>query len=175
MRARSLILATLLAAAPAFAADTAEQHPAHQHGAASLEISLEGRTLQVALDGPADNLLGFEHAARTEAEKQTLARAEQRLRQPAELFATPPAAQCQAQPPKIEIRLPAAGSSETHSDVEAEWRWECARPEALTHLEVAGLFTAFPRLKELKVQVATAKGQQSAVLRPGAARVKLAS
>jgi hypothetical protein len=177
VRTGSVILLALLAAAPAVAADTTTpaQHPAHQHGAASLQVSVEGRALQISFDGPADNILGFEHAPRTEAQKQALARAEQQLRQPALLFATPPAAACQPQPPQVEMKLPAPGSSETHSEVEVEWRWECAKPDALAHVDVAGLFKTFPRLKQLKVQVVTAQGQKTSMLQPGATRLKIAS
>ena len=177
VRTGSVILLALLAAAPALAADTIapEQHPAHQHGAASLQVSVDGRVLQISFDGPADNILGFEHAPQTEAQKQTVARAQQQLKQPALLFATPPAAACQPQPPQVEMKLPAPGSKETHSDVEVEWRWECAKPDALAHVDVAGLFKTFPRLKQLKVEVVTAQGQKTAVLKPGAARLKIAS
>jgi hypothetical protein len=99
----SVVLAVLLVTAPAFAADRTapQQHPAHHHGAASLQVSLEGQMLQIAFDGPADNLLGFEHAPRNDAQKQTVARAEQQLKQPTQLFATPAAAGCQAQPPHV--------------------------------------------------------------------------
>ena len=176
MRARSLILATLLLSAPALAADTtaSRQQPPHQHGAANLQVSLDGRVLQIAFDGPADNVLGFEHAPRTDAQKKAVARAEQQLKQPLQLFETPLAAQCEAQPPQVEMKLPAAGSGETHSDVEAEWRWECGKPDALTHVDAGGLFKAFSRLKQLKAQLVTAQGQQTAVLKSGAARLKVA-
>jgi hypothetical protein len=174
---RSVILATLLATAPAVAADTTapEQPPAHQHGAASLQVSLDGRALHITLEGPSDNLLGFEHAPRNDAEKQTVARAESQLKKPVQLVGTPPAAECQPQPARVDMKLPAAGSGETHSEVEAEWRWDCGKPDALTQVDVSGLFKAFPRLKQLKVQVVTARGQKTAVLKPGAARLKIAS
>jgi hypothetical protein len=173
----SVVLAVLLVTAPAFAADRTapQQPPAHHHGAASLQVSLEGQMLQIAFDGPADNLLGFEHAPRNDAQKQTVARAEQQLKQPTQLFATPAAAGCQAQPPHVEMKLPAAGTGETHSEVEVEWRWDCAQPAALAHVDVSGLFKAFPRLKQLKVQIVTAQGQKTALLKPGAARFKIAS
>jgi hypothetical protein len=169
MRACSLILSALLAAAPALAADKA-----HQHGAARLEITLDGGALQIALDSPAENLLGFEHAARTDAQKKTVARVEQQLKQPAQLFTPVVAADCQAGTTRVEIKLPPPGSKETHSEIEAEWRWQCAQPAALAHLDV-GLFKAFPRLKELRVQIVTAQGQKAAILKPGAARLKIAS
>jgi hypothetical protein len=168
VRAYTLILATLLVAAPAGAADKT-----HHHGAASLHVSLDGRALHIALEGPSDNLLGFEHAPRTEAQRKTVARAEQQLKQSAQLFGIPSAAECQARPPRVEMKLPAAGSSETHSEIETEWRWECGKPDALTHLDVSGLFKAFSRLKQLKVQIVTAHGQKTAVLTPSAARLKV--
>jgi hypothetical protein len=172
----AVILATLLIAVPALAADkgAAEQHRAHQHGAANLLVTVDGRVLQVAFDGPTDNLLGFEHAPKSAAQKKAVARAGQQLTQPAQLFGIPPAAECQAQPAQVEMKLPAAESKETHSEVEAEWRWECGKPEAVTHIDASGLFKAFSRLKQLKVQLVTAQGQQAAILKPGAARLKVA-
>jgi Protein of unknown function (DUF2796) len=177
VRTRSVILAALLTTAPAIAADKTEpgQPPAHQHGGASLQVSLDGRALQVALEGPSDNLLGFEHAPRNDAEKQAVARAEQKLKLPGQLVGIPPAAECQPQLARVNIKLPAAGSGETHSDIEAEWRWDCGKLDALTHVDVSGLFKAFPRVKHLKVEVVTARGQKTAVLKPGAARIKIAS
>jgi hypothetical protein len=176
-RAGSVIIAILLVIAPVPAADktTPASRPAHQHGAASLHVSLDGGILQIALEGPADNLLGFEHAPRNEAQKKTVERAEQQLKQPVQLFVTPPAAECQARPARVDMKLPTAGSGDTHSEVEAEWRWECRKPDALVHLDVGGLFKAFPRLKQLTVQIVTAQGQKATTLRPGATRVKISS
>jgi Protein of unknown function (DUF2796) len=177
VRLSCVLLAILLATAPVQAADqkASRPHAGHRHGAASLNVSVDGRALQIGLDGPADNLLGFEHAPRNDTQKKTVARAEQLLRQPTQLFELPPGAECQAQPAAVEMKLPAAGSGETHSEVEAQWRWECARPAALAHVDVGGLFKAFPRLKQLDVQIVTPNGQAAAVLKPGAPRVKLAS
>lgn len=173
MRVCFLILSALLVTGPALAADkTASPHKAHQHGTAQLQVGLEGGVLQIALEGPAENFLGFEHAPRTDAQRATVARVEQQLKQPAQLFTPVAAADCRAQPPRVELKLPPPGSKETHSEVEAEWRWQCAQPAALGHLDV-GLFKAFPRLKELRVQMVTAQGQKTAVLKPGAPRLKL--
>jgi hypothetical protein len=137
-------------------------------------VSLDGRALLIGYEGPAENILGFEHAPKTDAQKKTVARAEEQLKQPGQLFVIPPAAECRAQPSRVEVKLPAAGSGETHSEIETEWRWECAKPEALTHVDV-GLFKAFPRLKQLSAQIVTAKGQTTAVLKPNTTRLKLAA
>lgn len=177
VHARSLVLATLVAASAAVAGDpaAAEQPPAHHHGTASLQVSLDGRALQISFEGPSDNVLGFEHAPRTDAQKQVVARADQQLKQPGQLFGIPPAAQCQAQPARVDMKLPEAGAGETHSEIEAEWRWECGNPAALVDLDVGGLFRSFPRLRQVKADVVTARGQKTAVLKPGAARLKLSA
>jgi hypothetical protein len=177
VRTGPITLGALLAIVSVFAAARAApaQHPSHEHGAASLEVSVDGRTLQIELDGPADNLLGFEHAPQNDAQKKAVARADELLKRANQLFFIPPAAQCQPQPVTVQMKLPTPSSGETHSEIEAEWRWECAKPEALTYVDVGGLFKAFPRLKQLRVQIATARNQTTVVLKPGSARVKLAS
>ena len=176
-RVDTLILAVLFATTYALATRTEAQdkHQAHRHGAASLQVSLEGKALHVALDSPADNLLGFEHAPRSEAQKKTVARADEQLKQPLQLFTTTPGAECRSQSARVDMKLPTAGSGETHSEIEAEWRWECKQPDALTHIDAGGLFKTFPRLKQLKVEIVTRQGQMTSTLKPGAARLKIAS
>jgi Protein of unknown function (DUF2796) len=171
-----VIVSAVLVTAAAVAADqpAAGQPPAHQHGTARLQVSLEGRALLIGYEGPAENILGFEHAPKTDAQKKAVSRAEEQLKQPDRLFVIPAAADCRAQPTRVEVKLPAAGSGETHSEIETEWRWECAKPEALTHVDV-GLFKAFPRLKQLSAQVVTTQGQKTAVLKPNTVRLKIAA
>jgi hypothetical protein len=83
-RSIRVLFAILLATAPVLAADkkASGPHAGHPHGSASLNVSVDGRALQIGLDGPADNLLGFQDAPRNDAQKKTVARAEQLLRQP---------------------------------------------------------------------------------------------
>jgi Protein of unknown function (DUF2796) len=176
VRPWSVLLSTVLvtAAAGSVHHPAAGQPPAHQHGVARLQVSLEGRALLIGYEGPAENILGFEHAPKTDAQKKTVARAEEQLKQPDRLFVIPAAADCRAQPARVDVKLPAAGRGETHSEIETEWRWECAKPDALTHVDV-GLFKAFPRLKQLSAQVVTPQGQKTVVLKPNAARLKIAA
>jgi hypothetical protein len=171
MRACAVIFIALVATVPVTAA---ERHRAHQHGAAKLQVSVDKEALQISFEGPADNMLGFEHAPKNDAQRKTLARAEEQLRRPTQLFVLPGTAECQAQPAQLDVRLPDAGAGETHSEMRVDWRWDCTRPEALSHVDV-GLFKAFPRLRELRVEVVTPAGQRTTVLKPSAARLKLAS
>ena len=45
---------------------------AHVHGEARLQVALEGQTAELMLNSPADNLLGFEHAPRNDAQREAL-------------------------------------------------------------------------------------------------------
>jgi hypothetical protein len=169
-----LVYLLLLAAAavPAVAADKHGATGGHRHGIAQLQVAVQGQELHIALEGPADNVLGFERAPKNDEQKRTLQRVEQQLHQPSQLFSLPAAARCTARPARVAIKLPPPGSREQHSEVEAEWRWTCAAPAALGQVEV-GLFTAFPKLKELHTQAATPNGQNATRLTPRAAQLRL--
>ena len=60
---------------------------AHQHGAAELLLSSEGRDVQIIFNAPAQSLVGFETAAVTVEQKAAVARAEAILMAPRDLFA----------------------------------------------------------------------------------------
>jgi hypothetical protein len=88
---------TLLAAsmAIAFAVPALAQLPgAHVHGQASLEIAVDGETVQLNLYSPLDNLLGFEHAPRTEEERRAVRAMDAKLHQARSLFVFTPSAGC---------------------------------------------------------------------------------
>lgn len=48
----------------------------HVHGAIKLEIAVEGKTIEIELDGPAESFIGFEYLPKTENEKKTFKDAE---------------------------------------------------------------------------------------------------
>ena len=60
---------------------------AHEHGAAELLLSSEGRDVQIIFNAPAQSLVGFETAAVTEEQKAAVARAQAILMAPRDLFA----------------------------------------------------------------------------------------
>ncbi len=60
---------------------------AHEHGAAELLLSSEGRDVQITFNAPAQSLVGFETAAVTEEQKAAVARAQAILMAPRDLFA----------------------------------------------------------------------------------------
>lgn len=160
---------------------------AHQHGVARLEVAADGNTLTITLDTPLDNLLGYERGPRTDAERKAVQAMAQRLRNAATLVVPAAAAGCQLQgvdlasdviAPALLAAAPAPGAAPTaapaaapaaaggHADLEASFRFQCAQPQALKSLDVAGLFQAYPRLKLLDAALAAPGVQRGAKLRP---------
>lgn len=77
----------------------------HVHGVAALEIALDGATMQINLNSPLDNLLGFERAPRNEKERETVRTMTSKLHQADNLFIFTPAAQCRLGAVRLESPL----------------------------------------------------------------------
>ncbi|MFT3817819.1 MAG: DUF2796 domain-containing protein [Rubrivivax sp.] len=168
-----------MAIALACAAGASAAGKAHEHGALKLDVAIEGNTLTIALEAPLDNLLGFERAPRTDAERKAAAEVLARLRGPGQgtpLFVTDAAAQCSLR--KAEVRAPVlepgAGpaAKDEHADLDADYEFDCARPAELRTLEV-GLFDAYKRLRRIDVRVVGPKDQLKATLERPARQVRL--
>ncbi len=63
------IAAALLAAAPFLTAQAQQQH-AHVHGQLKLDVAVDGPTVVIDMESPLDNIVGFERAPKTDAEKK---------------------------------------------------------------------------------------------------------
>jgi hypothetical protein len=150
---------------------------AHQHGVARLDIGADPGKIVIALESPLDNLLGFERAPRTDAERKIVADAVAKLKDGPALFRIDPAAACTlasveltSAPLKLGSAA-AAAKDDGHGDLDAEYTFTCTGSPA-GHVEIA-LFDAFPRLQRLQVQAATAKGQASQTLKRPSKRIEL--
>jgi|UniRef100_A4XZ44 hypothetical protein len=148
---------------------------AHEHGVASLNVALDGNLLELQLDSPAMNLVGFEHAAKSDADKAKVAAAKRELEQPVSLFALS-SGDCKAT--EVELQSPLfAGKGHDHkhdhhdhkhegehSDIHAHYRFECAKANELKQLDLAELFKRFPATEKIQVQLIGPNGQQGAEL-----------
>ncbi len=76
----------ILSAAACYCSTAWAAGGAHEHGAAELLLSSEGREVQLIFNAPAQSLVGFETVAVTEEQKATVARAEAILMAPLDLF-----------------------------------------------------------------------------------------
>lgn len=85
---------SLVALATSAQAETERQLGAHAHGAAQLTLAAENQTLAVSLDTPAYNLVGFEQAPATDAQRDQVASALAVLARADAVLDLPAAAEC---------------------------------------------------------------------------------
>lgn len=164
---------------------------AHQHGVAQLNLVVEGSRIEMELDSPADNLVGFEYIPSREEDLAKVRAVREQLKDAANLFRFPAAAQCTQQNASLSSPLFAAldesgaGHAEhqhehqhghahdhqhsdaqgasAHNDIEAQYQFECVNPGALDRIDVV-LFEQFPATERLVLQVISEKGQQGGEL-----------
>ena len=191
---RRLLLALPFALLPlaALAAEHSHEHDhahdhaehgslgAHEHGAAQLNVVLDGKVLELQLESPAMNLVGFEHAAKSDADKAKVAAAHGQLEQPQALFGLN-AGDCTISKQELESPLFAdhadthehkhdhdheTSHDSEHSDIHAHYSLDCQKPEELKQLNLGELFKRFPATEKIQVQLIGPNGQQGLELTP---------
>ncbi|MFS0824980.1 DUF2796 domain-containing protein [Pseudomonas phoenicis] len=190
---RRLLLALPFALLPLAVAHAHDEHDhdhahgslgAHEHGVAKLNAVFDGNTLELELDSPAMNIVGFEHAASSDADKAKVAAARQQLEQPLKLFGLAQAAGCTVEDQELESPLfgDAAHADDDddgdehehghqHADVHAHYQLTCATPAKLTQLDLGPLFKTFPQTQKINVQLIGPNGQKGVETAPGKAVV----
>ncbi|QIH11182.1 MULTISPECIES: DUF2796 domain-containing protein [unclassified Pseudomonas] len=196
---RRLLLALPFALLPLVAAQAAQAHEhehehgslgTHEHGVARLNAVLDGQALELELESPAMNLVGFEHAPSTDADKAKVAAARKQLEQPLALFNLPSAASCSVAKQELESPLfsdqPAADHDDDeheetndghahhheHSEIHAHYQFTCTQPGALKDLDLAQVFKTFPATQKIQVQLISPSGQQGVEATAKAATLK---
>ncbi len=194
---RRLLLALPFAMLPLTVAHAAAEHDhehaslgAHEHGVGRLNAALDGKTLELELESPAMNLVGFEHVASSDADKAKVAAARALLEQPLALFNLPKAAGCTVENQELESPLfgdkPDADDDHDedakdedghehhhdHSEIHARYQFTCATPTALKSLDLANIFTSFPATQKIQVQLIGPSGQQGLEVTAKAAALK---
>ncbi|MDO9320215.1 MAG: DUF2796 domain-containing protein [Pseudomonas sp.] len=150
---------------------------AHEHGAAQLNVALDGNTLELALESPTMNIVGFEHAAVSASDQAAAAKAKQQLQDPLALFSIAPGADCSVTKLEVASLVFAAATAATknaseHSDVDADYALTCNHPEQLQGIDLSELFKRFPATQKIQVQLIGPKGQQGSELSPANPRLK---
>jgi hypothetical protein len=150
---------------------------AHEHGVVKLDVAVDGSRVLIEIDSPLDNLLGFEHAPRTDADRAKADAMVKKLRDAATLFRIDGSAGCtlgavDLQSAPLQLGKKPAAANDTHGDLEGSFEFKCKAGAKAAFLEVS-LFDAFPQVKRIDLQVATPKGQMKATLRRPATRVLL--
>ena len=149
----------------------------HTHGDATLAVVLDGFEVTVELETPLYNLLGFEHAAETEAQQAAVVKAEILLSRGAELFEFNPAAGCSAPFASRNVELDIEhghaehgrhdhheahekdehhdkdehgdrGAEAEHKDLTLQYVYSCTTPDAVENITTK-LFDHFENLSNL--------------------------
>ncbi len=163
--AAAAVIGCAAAASPALAADNA--HDPHVHGLALMNVAIDGGVVEIEMDVPGADIVGFEHAPSSQMDKAAIAAATEKLRAGRALFRFPDAAKCRMEHAEVEDpETPdPAEKGPAHMEFEAQYKFACANPAAVTWIEV-GLFKAFPSLKEIEVQLLSPRGQTATELTP---------
>lgn len=77
---------------------------AHQHGHGNVNIAMEDSVLWVEMIAPGADIVGFEHEATTDEDKEALASAKATLSDPLTVLSLPDAAGCEPQDVMVEVR-----------------------------------------------------------------------
>ena len=164
----------------------AQAHEAHEHGAAKLNIAVDGARVSLGLESPLANLLPFEHRPATPGQREQTRDLAFRLRQAENLFKLTPAAECRLTKVELESEnlepelldpeatlfqavaddggdKSKAEEHEEHGDLDADFTFLCAKPENLKGVDVL-LFEAWPKIEKIEARAATPKGQRGATL-----------
>ena len=163
----------------ALAASTQAQGHAHEHGVVKLDIAIEAGKLSVQMESPLDNLVGFERAPRTDAERQRVDAAVARLKAAGALFKIDPAAGCtlahvELTSAPLKLGKPEPGAVEDgHADLDGDFEFTCKDSARVSFIEL-GLFNAFSGIQRIDVQIAAPQGQFKRTLQRPASRITLA-
>ena len=154
--------AAALFAAPFLSAQAQQQH-AHVHGQIKLDVAIDGPTVVIDMESPLDNIIGFERAPKTAAEKKIAEDAIAQLRAADKLFVVDPAANCKLGP--VDLRSSALGLGNPdpneppgHADLDATFSFNCTNAAAAQFIAV-GLFAAFMGTRQSAARIASAQGQ----------------
>ncbi|MDE1462377.1 zinc uptake protein ZrgA [Spartinivicinus poritis] len=113
MKSKYLVTAVLASTLfnTTYAKEGHQQHDAHEHGHAQLNIAQEGSTVTMQFISPAMNIVGFEHHPKTEEQEAQVKQAIKQLENGSALFGFPKKAGCKLASAKVETEL-----MEAHGD-----------------------------------------------------------
>ena len=171
----------------ALTAQTQRQHDAHEHGVSELKIALDGKLLQITLEAPGADIVGFEHAAENDAQKAQVKSALSTLKDPLKIFVFPKAAGCSVSASEAAFKTEheeeehhdkkhheGEDDDEGHAEFHVSYSLSCTSP---VYLSTIGLkfFDLFSDAKELEVEAASNHGQFAAEIMRGEKSIDLSS
>jgi Protein of unknown function (DUF2796) len=167
----------LLFASVAFAAEKRHAE-GHVHGVAEINIVVEGKTIVVEFRTPTEGVMGFEHEAKSDAEKKKRDAAIKRVNDRFnDLVVFDKKFGCQSQAGKVTIVQSDSSSgkdkkqgqgdhkkSAEHRELRATHNFECQKEPAGSRVRF-GVTKVFPEIQEIKIQVLSDAKQSGATIK----------
>ena len=173
--------------------DDHHQQKRHLHGLVEMTLAIEGNTVELNLESPAANIVGFEHLASTPEQHASVTRATTILDLPQQLL-TFIGTRCQSIAQEVDFSamlkptktyhneeahsehpVHADKSHEdhaAHSEITARYRFRCDKGAKLTAIKMH-LFEVFPRIETVNAAWVSDNHQASAVLTAGSTTINL--
>lgn len=180
-------------------AQTERDLDSHQHGAANINVVIDGGTVFVEFESPWNNLVGFEHKPSTDAQRQAVDNAMQTLAKPAKLFVFNDSALCHVSSAEVKSTLDTDAEhddhkeehddhhehddehaahddhgDETHAEVIAMYTYDCTKPNKIASVRVE-LFDIYPGFNSIATQAAGPSGQTGVELSTSNATLDLSN
>lgn len=177
----------------AWGSEQQRSHDAHVHGHAKMTIAALGDGLEIELQSPAMNIVGFEHQANSDQDRQAVEAAREFLAKADGWIALDESSVCTLQTAKVESELLGEHDHEEHkdeqdndheehkdehdhdhdhegegSDQHSEFHvtvsYQCSDMKLLSSVSFSGLFTQYPGIVELDVEWVTDTRQSATEL-----------
>ncbi|MEB8386528.1 DUF2796 domain-containing protein [Rhodobacteraceae bacterium KMM 6894] len=190
MKILTLALLASVAATPILAEETREMG-AHVHGVSKLELAIEGGIVEMNLTSPGMDIVGFEYAASTDADKDAVKDAIRTLLVSENIVTFPAAAKCRPTGVLAHLGDDAHGEDDheehddhadaddhehqeggEHTEFNMRYIFACEHPEALTAIAFP-FFERFEHAQEIEAQFVTETGAGAAEIGRDAAVLTL--
>jgi hypothetical protein len=168
--------ALLFVAGSAPAAEKRQAH-AHAHGAADMNIVVEGKKITVEFHSPAEGIMGFEHEAKTDADKKKRDAAMKTIKERfGEMVLFDKKLGCKYQPGEVSLvrtdddpKDHKQGNGDhkksgEHREVRATHHFICEQEPAGSRVRFA-VTKMFPGIRDLKIQVLSGAKQSGVTIR----------
>ena len=132
------------------------QLDSHEHGVSVLKIASEKNMIEMELESPADDIVGFEHAPENAQQKEKISKALAIFKDMAGIFYPNQEAQCKVTKNAAEFEVDAASG---HAGFHIKWHLTCANLSRIKTLSTS-FFKLFPKAEEIEVEVASDAGQR---------------
>lgn len=144
-----VLLSTLLSSQIAQAEPHGKSTGAHSHGSIKIEMAIEGKNIDIDIDGPAESFLGFEYAPKSNKEKKIWANSEILWKKEliTKLFILDSDLGCTISEASFVQEI-----DKNHSDIEAVAKINCTKDLAGQSLIIA-LKKHFPKIKKLTLEL----------------------